>query len=73
MSDVWIGFAYGGEWLGRAPEDTAIFGPGSDSIYLSSSDYDSRFRKNRGQLMLDIGWKRCFDIAELLQGVLAED
>lgn len=74
MARVWITFAYGLGWpRGEAGEKVLVIGGGDVITSVDDEHYDLKFRKGRGRLLLDIGWKRCFKLGEMLQGCYSED
>jgi hypothetical protein len=70
MADIWIDFICERKWpVAIDGADVVVLGPEDACAITKSREYDKLYRGDRGQLLLKIGWKRCFNIAQLLQGV----
>lgn len=70
MADIFLGFICGHGWI-KAPREVnvVVFGPEAQVSVTSTSGYDMDFRRGRGALLTELGWRRCFLLAEMLQGV----
>jgi len=74
MSESWINFAYGLGWPGGVGGEEILVIGGRDQLgMVDEHSYDLRFRRGRGQLMLDIGWEKCFKLGEMLQGCYSDE
>jgi len=74
MTEIWINFAYGLGWPKRDGGDSVLVIGGLKELdLLDDDDYDLQFRSRRGQLMLDIGWEKCFKLGEMLQGCYSDE
>jgi hypothetical protein len=73
MTEIWLDYAYNLGWPSDADKKT-ILKIGQNKITLvAETEYDRVFHRGRGQLMQDIGWKRCFRMGEMLQGCYPDD
>jgi len=74
MTETWINFAYGLEWPKRDGVDSVLVIGGLKQLdIVDDDDYDLQFRRRCGQLMLDIGWEKCFKLGEMLQGCYSDE
>ncbi|KAF8860196.1 alpha/beta-hydrolase [Acephala macrosclerotiorum] len=72
MAAVWIKFTYGGGWRTGNGKEVMVIGPDEKITFEGSDEYDEKYRKGRGKLLEEIGWEKCFKLAEMVQGVYGE-
>lgn len=68
MASAWIRFAYGEE-LNDGNVGVLVIGPGKNFGFVGEEEYDEKYRRGRGKLLLELGWKKCMKLGEMLQGV----
>ena len=74
MSEIWINFAYGLGWPeGNGNESVLVIGDQDQIKLVDDHDYDLRFRRGRGQMLLNIGWEKSFKLGEMLQGCYSKE
>jgi hypothetical protein len=69
MAKFWIDFAYGKGWGKGDGKDILVIGVNEEIRVVEDKEYDLNFREGRGEMMLKIGWEKCFKLGEILQGV----
>ncbi len=72
MAEAWIRFTYGEGWGSKDGKDVMVIGPREEITFASEEEYDVRYRNGRGKVLEEIGWEKCYKLAELLQGVYEE-
>ncbi|KAF2199956.1 alpha/beta-hydrolase [Delitschia confertaspora ATCC 74209] len=69
MQELWLRFANGEGW----PETVIVATEDGGVEEVNEEKYEKRFKYGRGKMLREIGWERCFLIAEELQGVRGEN
>lgn len=70
LAEEFAGFAHGDhQVLDKSGGDVLAIGPAHQVRLTSPEEYDATYRNGRGNLLFEIGWKKCFALGERLQGV----
>lgn len=72
MTTAWIKFTYGEGWGKGDGNEVMVIGPDEKITFEGTDEYDEKYRKGAGKLLEEIGWEKCFKLAEMVQGVYGE-